>query len=140
MRVHSIPTVEGFTFACSRRAIYACFARDRIDWISFGSIGKHFEFDSRTEQRPELSGTVVAALTYCPDGSSYLCLYPVRKDIYAGIGASSFAEVVLPRFREWLDTREKQSGVAGSTHKMIIAEWTGSHHLFHELSALYASH
>ena len=55
-------------------------------------------------------------------------------------GAASFAEVVLPKFREWLDTRILQSVIAGSTHKTIIAEWNGSHHLFHELAALYASH
>jgi hypothetical protein len=107
MRVHAIPTQPGYIFACSRRAIDACFERGQIEWISFGAIGKHFEFDRKDEHRPALSGTVVAALTWCPDERSYLCLYPVREDLYADHGKSSFADIVLPRFRTWLGNAQQ---------------------------------
>lgn len=137
MRVHAIPTDAGYTFACSRRAIDACFGRGQIEWISFGAIGRHFEFDRKDEHRPALSGTVVAALTWCPDARSYLCLYPVREDLYIDQGKSSFAEVVLPRFRTWLEAWQKMSDSANSKHKTLIAEWNGSEHRFHEVQSLY---
>ncbi len=146
MRVRSIPAAEGFTFACSRKAIDACFGKDAIKWISFGAIGRRFKFDSRQNNRPRLTGVVVASLSFNPNLSAYnptpsahICLYPVRKDDYDERGKPAFSEIVLPKFREWLEQKRQAPDTSNSRQSKIIAEWTGSEHRFHELTALYAA-
>lgn len=145
MRVHSIPAAKGFTFACSLKAIDACFGKDKINWMSFGAIGRRFKFDRRQNNRPSLTGVVVASLSFNPNLSVYnpipsahTCLYPVRKDIYEEIGKPAFSEIVLPKFREWLEQKYQSPDTSNSRHGTIIAEWTGSEHRFQELTALYA--
>jgi hypothetical protein len=138
MRVHSKPAEKGYIFACSRKAIDACFGRDAIEWISFGAFSRHFEFDSRSSHRPKITGTVVAALTFCPDGHSYMTLYQVSKSSYGDTGKTSFAEVVLPKLRDWLKAKQKQMETAGSSHKQIIIEWKNKQHHLHEFEFLLA--
>ena len=145
MRVHSIPVAEGFTFACSRKAIDICFGKDKIKWISFGASGRLFKFDSHQNNRPQLTGVVVASLSfnlnpsvYDPIPSAHICLYPVRKDSYEEIGKPAFSEIVLPKFREWLEQKRQTPHMSNSRYRTIISEWTGSEHRFHELTALYA--
>jgi len=137
MRVTSLPADEGFTFPCSRKSIDTIFGKRGLDWISFGLIGRHFKFDSHTEKRPELTGTVIASLTFRPDGSASLCLYPIAKAVYEATGKTNFVEEVLPHLGQWLETKRSQAAVAGSSHKQIIVEWTGTEHRFHELKRMH---
>ena len=139
MRFHSKPADKGYTFACSRKAIDTCFGRDAFEWVSFGAFSRHFEFDSRSNHRPKINGTVIAALTFCPDRHSYLCLYQVSETSYIGAGKTSFAEVVLPKLRGWLKTKLEQPETASSRHKELIVEWQKKEHLFHEFEFLLAS-
>ncbi|MCX6358693.1 MAG: hypothetical protein NT029_02715 [Armatimonadetes bacterium] len=139
MRVHSIPAPDGQTFPCSRGAVEASLGPDRPAWLSFGAIGRRFEFDTRARHRPELSGTVVAALSRAPDSESHLCLYPIADDEYGVAGKSAFAATVLPAFREWLSAQDGPSAAAISCHRQLIAEWTGAEHRLHEVQFLYQS-
>ena len=139
MRVHSKPADKGFTFACSRKAVDTCFGRGAIEWISFGAFSRHFEFDGRSNHRPKINGTVVAALTFCPDKHSYLCLYQVSEASYKETGKKSFAEVGLPKLRGWLKAKLEQTETASSRHKQIIVEWQDKEHCFHEFEFMLAS-
>ena len=139
MRVNSKPADKGYTFACSRKAIDICFGRDAIEWVSFGAFSRHFEFDGRSNHRPKINGTVVAALTFCPDKHSYFCLYQVSEESYIGAGKTSFAEVVLPKLGVWLKTKLEQPETTSSRHKQIIVEWQNKEHLLHEFEFLIGS-
>ena len=138
MRVHSKPAEKGHTFACSRKSLDVCFGRDAIEWISFGAFLRHFEFDYRSSHRPKITGTVVAALTFCPDGHSYMSLYQVSEARYKDMGKTSFARVVLPKLRDWLQAKQKHIETANSRHKQIIVEWRNKEHHIHEFEFLLA--
>ncbi len=57
-----------------------------------------------------MTGAVVASLSFNPNPgvynpipSAHKCLYPLRKDTYDEIGKPAFSEIVLPKFRDWLE-------------------------------------
>lgn len=116
------------------------FRPEQLAWVSFGAIGRTFEFDRRTHKRPQLRGTVVAALTLPPDAGAYLTLYAVHEADYGSDGHSDFIQMVLPYLTEWLASKAAQRGTAGSSHQQLIVEWAGAKHRFHEVKFLCRSH
>ena len=139
MRTHSIPTDLGSIYPCSRKAINDHFTPGKLEWISFGAIGRYFQFDDKTENRPTLSGIVVASLTYNPEGTAHLCLYPIKEDQYGDAGKQEFASEVLVTFSKWLDKQSVNPENTSSRHKSVIADWTGTTHLIHQFDRLYKS-
>ncbi len=143
MRVHSIPTSNGEIVACSRRDIDELLGKENIDWISFGTIGRHFLLDRRAIKikKSAIKGTVVAKLTFSSQETFYICLYPIAESTYGEGGKANFKKEVLPLFRKWIEIQKEQAGTAGarSGHRSIIAEWVGSEHRIHGANSLDAT-
>jgi len=95
-----------------------------------------FGFDRRASKPPALAGPIVASAAVNRDGSSHLCLYPVRCDTYPESAAKEFAAAVLPRIVAWFDKQKARSATAVRGVEELVIEWANGHHREHTLRLL----
>jgi hypothetical protein len=127
-------------FACNKRHIKAVFSSNELGWVSIG-LSKTLSLNTRIQQ-PKFTGPVVADITISRAAVSislsvdrpYLCLYPVRIDLYPEEAAEEFKLAILPKMKKWLTSElvKSETRVFGHAECMVV-EWTGSHHKLHQL-------
>jgi hypothetical protein len=135
-RYHSIKLPKVEIFACTKKDIKVTFKPNVFAWVSFGGISKKFSFDSRCRHRPNIKGQVITKLSVTRQNESYLCLYPIRKELYSEQAIQGFREEVLPFMNLWLNKILERSETEIVGHESLIIEWYNGNHLFHKLTFL----
>lgn len=136
MRIHGIRLQKSQRFACSRRSVKELFETNALAWVSFGFPVGSFNFDSRCHHQPHLHGSVAASLSVTRAREAHLCLYPLLRTDYPDCAADEFADRVLPKFCNWLQTKQSRPDTLILGHEEIIAEWAHGTHTLHEVRFL----
>lgn len=136
MKFEAINLPKSERFACSAKVLKAMFSDVENLGVYCGALGKRFEFDRRSKNRPELEGTVVASAQVSRDSEALLMLYAIRREDYPEQAAGEFYDGILPQLHEWIKSRLSKSPTAILGVEALIVEWTGSEYRKHEMRFL----
>ena|ERR1051326_2650054 len=133
-RTISLPRSE--RFACSARKLKAAFSDVEKLGVYCGVLRKSFSFDSRSKNRPNLKGTVVASIRINRELECILSLYAIRREDYPDRAADEFCDSIIPRIHEWLTSQLVKPKTAILGVEYLLIEWTGREHKRHEMRFL----
>jgi hypothetical protein len=136
MKLKAIKLPKSKRFACSAKELKAAFSGFENLGVYCGALGKSFEFDGRSKNRPKLEGTVVAQAQVSRELESLLILYPTCREEYSEHAANIFCDKILPQIREWIKSQLAKSQTAILGVETLIVEWTGHEHRKHEMRFL----
>lgn len=136
MKFRTIKLPNSERFACSSQSLKGAFSEvDNLE-VCCGVLGKSFSFDSRSNKRPRLEGTVVAQAQVNRDLESILILYALSKENYPEIAAEEFRDLIIPEIREWLKAQLIKPKTAILGVETLLIEWTGRGHKKHMMRFL----
>lgn len=136
MKFRTINLPHSERFACSARKLKATFSDVENIGIYCGVLGKSFAFDSRSENRPRLEGTVVAQAQVDRELSTMLILYALRKADYPERAANEFCDSIMHEIHGWLKVQVSKPITAILGVESLLIEWTGTEHRRHVIRFL----
>ena len=136
MKFRTIKLPRSEKFACSARTLKATFADIENLGIFCGALGKTFEFDSRSRNRPRLTGPVVAQVQVNRQLEAMLTLYPLKNEDYPESAANEFCDSIIHEVHEWIMVQMSKSQTAILGVESLTIEWTGTEHKKHVMRFL----
>ncbi|MEW6126849.1 MAG: hypothetical protein AB1757_07400 [Acidobacteriota bacterium] len=130
----NLPKTE--RYPCSRRSIKDMFDSDGVSSATFGWPSKKYTFDSRCFNQPNVTGTVIASVTFNRDRVTSLRLFSVKREKYSEEAEKQFIEEILPRLRKWVAEQQQKSDTAIIGVEECVVELAGERYRLHELRYL----
>ena len=133
-RTINLPPSE--KFPCSARILKAAFSDVDNLGIYCGVLGKTFAFDSRSKNRPRLTGTVVAQAQVDRHLAAMLIVYALKNEDYPEKAANEFCSSIIPDVHTWLKAEISKPTTAILGVESLVIEWTGIKHEKHAMRFL----
>ena len=136
LKIHftKLPKVQ--RFPCAKKDIKSTFANGELNWVGFAWPYKQFAFDSRCNDRPKISGVVIAKITVSRELETYACIYPILNDKYNDEAAHEFVKGILPKMRSWMQNQLSKPETQFLGYETMIVEWAEDKHVLHEIRYL----
>jgi hypothetical protein len=118
-------------YACDVGDIKKVFSAEDEIHISFGALGRNYEFDNAFIKRPKIEGLILSSMQInrrekITDSHPMLSFYVIDDGKYSDRHGRIFAESILPEMLEWfrLTLAKPVSAIPGVEE--FLVEWTGS--------------
>lgn len=128
LKKQSRKTKNNETYACTPRDVKELLYSFDL-YVSFGTLGRVFKFDSRDAKHPQIKGEIIASASVhhlLSDVSRILCFYVIKGEAYDKRSQKYFIQTLLPEAKNWMKEIESRPDTAilgALSTEVFLVEW-----------------